>query len=598
MKNFVYLKIKKQNSEQAAQQIRKFDSSLFQMEALPDILKYAGRDVEPVLMFLESIKIGKMAPEIECDLPLNELLSKAGYDFLIADDLKKQNSLRGFFKKEEELCTFKDFDRFKNYHIIYLIKKGANELNRNDFFLPKREDAYGSSVLSIQILKTGGFIKITNRYNHTVQNPDNTFYSNPDYIIPGLSSALKKHFHVDFRAGKADEPEGYLYLNKRLYKYHLETGNVYYGENFYIKDGVCFPIQKDYQLLVDNFIIDFKENKIIVPHQEDRGLYPEDAFLSFLKQEIEGKTLKIKKEDKKTYAVYLNDDCVIKVRQGHLVYANLKTLIVADYPIFLHHDWIEEIHLNNLKSFSAGSFSFCKNLKVLSLKNALFVPANSIKNLPSLERLNLNQVKKVYQNAIVSLPNLFELLMKNVLEIQSNSLMFLDKVPAFVFYKLKKIGAFVMSKNKNVKKIMAPALQRIGGSAISENPLLTDVCLLSLKRVASKALCSNNSLKLLALAQVETVEKGALSSNENLIFLLMNRLKNIGLNALLFNPNLRYGEFEALESLCHCNCFLKSGKNVYFYMPNLRNGKMNLMAVTRKNVFLSRKKALLNERES
>ena len=593
----VYKKIKKQNGEAFAQAIREFDSGIFEIENLPEVLKRAGKEAEPLLMFLETIKIQNMRPEISTERSFKEILEEAGYDFLIADDLKKQNMLRSLFAKGEELCTFKDPMRFQNYYIIYLIKKGAKNLNRADFLHPQREDAYATSLMSIQILKTGGFIKITNRYNHSVQNPDNTFYSNPDYIAPGLSSALKRHFNVDFKDGFIEEPDGYLFIKNKIYKYHLEMGNVFYGENFYVKDGICFPVQKDYQLLVDNFILDFKDNKIIVPHEEDMDLYPEDVFLSLLRKEVKDKKMILKKEDKETYGVYLEDRCCLKVRNGRLVYANLKSVNQIEHPVFVHHDWIEEVYLDQVKSFIPDSFIFCKNLKVLSLKSALFVPSNSICRLPSLETLYLNNVQKVCQESISLLPKLKFLMMNNVKEIQSNSLMHLDKMVEFTFYKLTKIGARVMSKNKSLKKIMAPCLERIGSCAVSENSALEDVCFMRLKKIGSKSLCSNHCLKLLVLDLVETAESGSLSCNDNLTFLLMNNLKTIGMNAFFDNPKLRYVESEAFESLSHCNCFIKSGENVFFYMPNLRQGKINLTVITRKNAFLKQKSALQREHE-
>ncbi|MBO7244710.1 MAG: leucine-rich repeat protein [Alphaproteobacteria bacterium] len=596
MKQSVYEKIKKQNGEAFARAIRDYDSGIFEVENLPQIVKYAGREAEPLLMFLESLKLEKMERCCSGTKSLEEILASAGYDFLIADTLEKQNKLRAFFAKNEELCTFKDSLRYQNYHILFLIKKGAENLNRADFLTPQREDEYATSLMSIQILKTGGFIKITNRYNHTVENPDNTFYSNPDYIALGLTDALKKQFNVDFSAGLVDVPNGFLYLKNGLYKYHLEMDNVYYGESSYVKNGVIHPLQKDYQILADNFIIDFKENKVFSVHEQDEELYPEDAFFSLLKQEMKDKKLTLQKEDKETYGVYLDGRCFLKVRNSQIVFAHLKTPIVASFPIFVHHPKIEEAYLDNLKSFAPNSFTSCPNLKVLSLNKVLFVPSNSIRNLPVLQQLALSDVQKVGQGAIVVLPNLIDLKMQKVRQIQSNSLMFLDKITNFQFYKLKKIGARVMSKNKELQKIMAPLLEKMGVGAVSENPLLQDVCLMNLKEVASKALCSNNKLALLVLNNVTSVGKGAISSNEQLKFLLMNALQTVGLNAFFFNPQLVYGEFETLQSVSHCNCFLKVHKDISFYMPNLRSGRMNLTVMTRKNVFLNRRQALIKER--
>lgn len=583
MKKSVFEVIKKQNGEQFALDVRKYDSALFEIKEIEKMLLFAGRDAKPLLAFLESLKISKMAPEIKTNDSLCELLNKAGYDFLIVDDLKKQQSIRPFFAKGEELCTFKDMERFKKYHILYLIKKGAEKLNRADFKTPMREDEYATSVMSIQMLKEGGFIKITNRYNHTVENPDNTFYSNPDYIALGLSLALKKHFNVDFQVGKVDLPNGFLFLKNKIYQYHLEMGNVFYGADFYLKEGHCYPIQKDYQLLVDNFILDFKENKIIVPHQKDEDLYPEDVFLSLLKTEVEGKKLSLKKENKETYLVEADGRCVLKARHGRLIYADLKSPIVINSPVFVHHDAVEEVYLNQVKSFAPNSFFSCSKLKVLELKKALIVPSSSVRNLTGLTHLDLSSVQKVCQESLVLLPLLSTLLMKNVREIQSNSLFLCDKIPEFVFYKLKKIGTRVMSKNKSLKRIVAPLLERSGSCSLSENPLLRDVCLLNLKKVGSKSLCSNKSLRLLSLNQVETVEQGAVSLNENLTVLLMNGLKYLGLNSFLMNPKLKWAEFEALNELTHCNCFYQSESKCLFFVPNLMKGKMILNAVIGQN---------------
>ncbi len=100
-----------------------------------------------------------------------------------------------------------------------------------------REDEYGTSVLQIQILKSGGFISIKNRYNHTVENPDNTFNSNPDNIISGLSEAIKHHYHVDFSSQKVYLPEHYVFMDKKIIKCNYEINNVYFGENCYAQNG-------------------------------------------------------------------------------------------------------------------------------------------------------------------------------------------------------------------------------------------------------------------------------------------------------------------------------------------------------------------------
>ena len=52
----VYDIIKKQNGEAFARAIRNFDSGIFEVDNLPQIVKYAGRNALPLLNYLESLK--------------------------------------------------------------------------------------------------------------------------------------------------------------------------------------------------------------------------------------------------------------------------------------------------------------------------------------------------------------------------------------------------------------------------------------------------------------------------------------------------------------------------------------------------------------
>ena len=199
MAKSMYDIIKKQNGEAFAKAIRNYDNGIFDVPNIDAIVRYAGRDAEPILPYLVSLKkVTIQEHSVHMD-PL-KLLDMAGYDAYIADTLEKQNAIKKYYAKNEELCTFRDPYRFKNYYIINAVRKDVDKIKREDFENPQREDEYGTSVISIQILKSGGFISIKNRYNHTVQNPDNTLNSNPDNIIAGLSDAIKHHFNVDFSA--------------------------------------------------------------------------------------------------------------------------------------------------------------------------------------------------------------------------------------------------------------------------------------------------------------------------------------------------------------------------------------------------------------
>ena len=88
------------------------------------------------------------------------------------------------------LCSFA-IKRLQTHHVFFAVKDNALNLKRSDFINPLREDEYSTSVISIQFTK--GFnnrISIKSRYNHSVDNPDATFYNNLENIVPGLTTKL------------------------------------------------------------------------------------------------------------------------------------------------------------------------------------------------------------------------------------------------------------------------------------------------------------------------------------------------------------------------------------------------------------------------
>ncbi|MBO7244711.1 MAG: leucine-rich repeat protein [Alphaproteobacteria bacterium] len=361
MNKSIFQIIKKQNGEAFAKRIRKFDSGIFEIENLPVILKYAGRNPEPLLEYLESLKKVQIIETVSDEDPFS-LLDKAGYHAYLADTLDKQNAISKYFEKDEMICTFGDAQRYRNYYIIHAVKKNVEEIKRKDFLNPKREDEYGRSVISIQILKTGGFIKITNRYNHTVDHPDNTFYSNPDEIIYGLSGALKKHFGVDFSSHKITLlPDGYFLFNDQILKYYKETNNVYFGQGFYLKDGAIELVDKNSQFQVDEFIIDLKNKKVLNPSQSNNPLG------KVLADEILNETLQVK-NNKGVLSLHATQGEILKVKEGCLKELTLYKATFLPCHFLNHHTFIERFKAPLVQSVADDCLTNCPNLKEVELK--------------------------------------------------------------------------------------------------------------------------------------------------------------------------------------------------------------------------------------
>ena len=274
------------------------------------------------LVSLKQITIQEMAVHMD---PI-KLLDKAGYDAYIADTLEKQNAIQKYYAPGEEICTFRDPERFKRYYIINAVRKDVDKIKRGN--PPQRDDEYGTSVISIQVLKTGGFISIKNRYNHTVQNCDSTFNSNPDNIIMGLSDAIKHHFGADFSSQRVDLGAGYTLVGNQICKYYREINNVYISEDFYVKDGRVYEFDKNTQIALGNgLIFDLKHESGM---SRFRNVTGGNVFnIDYL---IKDRPIRILKNDDGSKALYAGDEHILSFKDGKICYINPKDIYDFSLP--------------------------------------------------------------------------------------------------------------------------------------------------------------------------------------------------------------------------------------------------------------------------
>lgn len=483
----VYEIIKRQNGEKFAKCIRDFDSGIFEVPNLAQIVRYAGRDAFDLLPYLVGLKPSSQKKEKDFSLAedLTQLAKKAGYQVIYADTLEKQNQIRPLFFQNEELCTFHDPFRFQEYHIFHFIKEGAENLNRANFFgREKREDEYGTSVLSVQISKKTGNIKICNRYNHTVESPDNTFGCDPDQIIDGLTLSLEKQLGQKIGAPESAVPDGYLEINQCLYQFHLETDNIFYGVDFYVKNHQPFFINKDYQLMIDAFMIDFQKGAVRSFYDFEKAIsfvHTEYSLIDLIDEEIKSGGKLTKRKENDLDVVCLDSRPILKARNGVLTYVHLKTPKISENGLFCYHDGIEEVYLDNLerigKSHFQQSFFSCSGLKVLSLPKLQQVADNSILHLPLLERLNVKDVKSVKKGCLNYLGRVREIDLNNCFELEE----------------------FTISKNRMLQRLKLKKVKGLARQSLVENPFLEEVYAPLLKK--------NDSLKNHPIAKILNKKK-------------------------------------------------------------------------------------------
>ena len=254
--------------------------------------------------YIYSLIDEKIKKEIIVDKNPFELLNDAGYILYECKTEKDIQKFKKYYKNDEELCTFRD-NRLETNYVFFAVKKNVDKIKREDFFSPKREDEYGTSVISIQFSKNAhNTLSIKNRYNHTVKNPDATFSNNLDNIIPGLTNSFKKHykFNISENYEQDFELENYVKaIDGELYKYNYEINNVYYcPDNIIINEFAVMPefLNKEKYLVFDYFILDL-ENKIIRPTTKtvNDSFYKDFCFIKKIEilnnKETKGKTIKI-----------------------------------------------------------------------------------------------------------------------------------------------------------------------------------------------------------------------------------------------------------------------------------------------------------------
>ncbi len=487
--------IKRQNGETFAQTIRQFDSGIFDIPNLPQLLKFAGRDATPILNFLESLKLSQLGASGFENKDAIELLSLAGYNAFYADSLEKQNAIQKYFAKGEELCTFKDERRYKNYYIIHAVKKNVDEIKRADFVgREDREDEYGTSVISIQIAKGSHFIKICNRYNHTVVAPDNTFYSNPDNIIVGLTQALEKMFCVNLQVHQQMYvPDHFIYQDGRLYRINFEKDNIYFGDGFYFENGVLKELQKDYQILIETSLLDLKK-KTVQSLTEDGSV-----FSKYLSCEIQGKSFSIQKEGDEKH-LFLSGKHFLTLQKGRvksltsymLRGSNSFELRGTERINMIVHALpaLRNLSLKGVRLVDGFFLSGCENLETLDMPNLAVAGYRFLNNLRNLKRITLPNLRQVGTYSFINLSNLEEL-----------SLPFLEKA-----------GDGCFCKNQKLKRLKLHFLHALGEDSITQNNELNTLWL-GCENI-SKGVCSDNEkLEKIYLGTIKTAETGLCFKN-------------------------------------------------------------------------------------
>ena len=468
------------------------------------------------------VDVEKEKPTLNQNKTAVELMAEAGY--ILYPECKTEEDIQFFkkyYKAGEQLCTFNG-GRLNRCRVWFAVKKDVDNIKRIDFKNPKRQDEYGTSVISIQFTRDKySTLSIKNRYNHTVNNCDNTFNSNLDNIIEGLTYAFERDYNVKDNYSEIRKNEfelkNYVNVNGKYYKYNYEINDIYYCDNNIIIDN--FEVKKlpDNYILADYFIFD-KHNKTVSLY--DNAFY--DDFVNTFGN--------IKNID------YIDNKIVIKVEDG------------SDIIVGLDNNR-RILTLNNPNVTKIGNFFLFNNKHLTEL---------CLKNLIRCGSYVLYKNKNLKE---ISLPSLTEC---------GNDLLFENEIiTKFDAPNLAKVGDFFLWKNKSLQEISLPSLIECGDCSLYNNKKLTKFYAPSLAKVGDNFLCRNESLQEISLPSLIKCGRSFLYNNTKITKIDAPSLAKVKNNFLYNNKSLQE---ISLPSLIDCGDNLLYNNQILekFYAPNLK----------------------------
>ena len=451
-----------------------------------------------------------------------ELLDKAGYTLYECTTEEQIQEFKKYYAPGEVLCTFNG-GRLNRCAVFFAVKKNVDEIKRENFKNPSREDEYGTSVMSIQFYKLGlCIVSIKNRYNHAVHNPDATYGNDLDRIVPGLKNSFENFLRErglylsSSNIEKFDMP-GYTVTSSGMYyKYNLEINGRYFCPgNIVIDYGQAIKIgEPERKVLIENFLIDLTDKTI---RQYDAESY-KDSFIEDL-TDIE----RIEITRDKASA---NGDRIITIKKKNV-----------DIPIEIRLDKDNSIvGYTNADLKEAGNNFLLYNQKIRSL-NLPMLESTGINFLGynvKLEKLSLPKLKKAGMGFLIGNRFLTYLELPSLEEAASSFLHFNEGLTQLDLPSLKTIGNKALFRNTKISQLNVPNLEVIGESFLPDNLGLEELKLPKVVKIGHYFLARNSIISSLEAPNLVEVKDYFLYANMNLRRMVLPRLVLAG-NAFLYN---------------------------------------------------------------
>lgn len=492
-----------------------------------------------------------------------ELLDEAGYNLYECHTEEDIQQFKKYYAEREQLCTFRG-ERLKNCVVFFAVRKDINTIKREDFKNPKRQDEYGTSVLSIQFYKTPPcVVSIKNRYNHRVINPDATYGNNLDAIIPGLKYSFKKLL-LTRGIGLQDTNntlfELYKYVTAadgKMYKYNAEEEATYVCPgNIVIKNGVARKIgDPEKVILIDGYIVDLEHKRISVLDEFKTSI--EDNFLTAM-QDI--KDIKVEKDReagngariiKITHESEENPTIIEINKNNQITGLTCRKITYIGKNFMLYSSELSRLILPNLKEidlFEGNSLEHVDFPNVERIGNNFLLDNRKMKEirLPKaksigsffgngsrLEIVEIPQVEEVGEHFCSTGSYIKSISAENLRKTGNNFLG--ETVGNIKLYVplLKEVGDFFCCRS-DIEQIDLPSLEKVGNSFF-EYSMLKHINAPKLEEIGDNGFSSAKKLEHLQLEKLRNAGEYFCSNNDGLQRAYFPNLESVGPNS--FNEN-------------------------------------------------------------
>ena len=472
-----------------------------------------------------------------------ELMDEAGYTLYKCETERDIQRFKKYYVPGEELCTFHG-GRLNRCHVFFAVKKNVDEIKRENYNIPDRQDEYGTSVISIQFSRgNNNYLSIKNRYNHTVINPDATFSNNLDNIIPGLTYSFEREFGYEIENNDKKnyfEIPGYVKAsNGKRYKYNYEIDTVYYcTDNIMIQNGRVMEqyLDKNRYLVFDYFVLDLK-NKCISCFENSDSFMHKMNNLNINKIDV----VKNEEGNKEITFITKKGKIVITIdRQNRMIsyYDSINTVIPDNY--FLRINYIKDIHLANVKNIHNSFISLYtytdKFLNSFVAPNLLSVGNNFMSNVKFIENF-LTPKLKTAKNSFLEWAGLKNYDLQNLEKVGSHCLEYNSGIKVLYLPSLKEAGNHFFEKSTVTKKIYLPNLKKLGYASLTNLPKLKRIYIPKLESADENFLFCVPNLEKFNAPKLKTLPNCSLWDASSLKRIDAPSAKSIGSYVFALNGN-------------------------------------------------------------